>query len=209
MDGTLLDTLADIAEVTNRVLQRHGYPLHPMDQYRFFVGQGAGKLIEQVLPDKAREESIILACVKDFMIEYEKSWNHNTALYDGIADLLNELEKRGIRKSILSNKPDDFTKAFAREYLNNWTFDEIHGNSKRFPRKPDPAGALLIAEELGLVPDEIIYIGDTAIDMKTAVAAGMKPVGVLWGFRDREELLANGARELLENPMDLFDKFEI
>jgi phosphoglycolate phosphatase len=205
MDGTLLDTLMDIGDATNLVLKSRGFPQHEIEKYKLFVGRGARKLMEQALPENALEDDLIEDCVNSFLEEYQKTWDQHADLYEGIADLLNELEIQGIRKSILSNKPDFFTKAFASKYLEKWNFEEVVGHSELIPRKPDPKGAFLIAEKMNLTPDQFLYLGDTNIDMQTANTAGMKPVGVLWGFRTREELVSAGAQVLLEKPMDLFD----
>ena len=205
MDGTLLDTLEDIGDTSNRVLQKRNYPQHPIEDYKNYVGNGARKLIEDILPDNARIESTIQQCLQDFLTEYEKSWNVKTQLYDGIAEMLDGLEKNDINLSILSNKPDSFAKAFASEYLNDWTFSHVLGNCDLFPRKPDPAGALYISKQIDISPEKILYVGDTLTDMKTAVGATMKPVGVLWGFRTRQELVDNGAQILLNTPTELLN----
>lgn len=204
MDGTLLNTINDIGEAVNRVLAANSLPLHQLADYRFFVGEGAKQLIEYALPEGVKDEAFILACLDQFFKEYDKTWNQQTQLYPAIASMLDRLEALSIRKSILSNKPDRFTKTCAAHYLKNWTFESIVGYSELHPKKPDPAGALQISSELGIRPAEIMFVGDTKIDMQTARNSGMTPVGVLWGFRSRQELVENGAEHLLEHPHDLF-----
>jgi phosphoglycolate phosphatase len=205
MDGTLLNTLNDIGEAVNRALAANDLPQHRLSEYRFFVGEGAKQLIEYALPADTKDEGLVLSCLNDFFEEYDKTWNQQTQLYPGIDRMLDNLETLPIRKSILSNKPDHFTKACAREYLKKWKFEAVMGCSDTVPRKPDPAGALMISSELDIRPAEMLFVGDTKIDMQTARNSGMTPVGVLWGFRPKEELVANGAVHLLNDPHDLFD----
>lgn len=203
MDGTLLDTLEDIGYSANRVLEKRGLPLHSIDSYRYFVGEGARKLMQYVLPGETAEDSLLEECLGDFLEVYAKNWNHHTRLYEGIDELLEYLQKQSIERSILSNKPDDFTKLAYDEFLSTWEFGIVMGTSDSTPSKPDPAGALRIAEKLGLLPEEILLLGDTRIDMQTAEAAGMYGVGATWGFRPRDELIRFGAKALVDRPVDL------
>lgn len=203
MDGTLLDTLEDIGHSANRVLEKRGLPRHSIESYRYFVGEGARRLMQYVLPDGTADESLLEECLREFLEEYSKNWNHHTHLYGGIGDLLDYLHEQRIERSILSNKPDDFTKSAYDEYLSGWNFGIVLGTSESTPSKPDPAGALGIAEKLGLPPEEILFLGDTRIDMQTAEAAGMYGVGATWGFRSRDELIRFGAKALVDRPVDL------
>jgi phosphoglycolate phosphatase len=129
----------------------------------------------------------------------------NTKPYDGVEEMLDALVTHGLKLAILSNKPHELTKLCVSGLLPNWTFDVVLGQQEPIPRKPDPAGALKIAEELKIPPSGFLYLGDTATDMKTAIAAGMFPVGVLWGFRPAEELQQSGAQLLLKRPMDIMN----
>jgi len=174
-----------------------------MDAYRYFVGDGSTVLIERALPESARGSDVYRDCLAAFMADYDRSWKVKTRLYDGIAEMLDSLTARGIDMAILSNKSHEFTVKCVRDLLSRWQFRAVFGLREDVPRKPDPAGALEISRLLGAKPDRMLYMGDTATDMQTAVSAGMFPVGVLWGFRTREELLANGARALLQNPQEL------
>lgn len=205
MDGTLLDTVADIGKAANRALARNDFPQHPMESYKHFVGEGARLLIERALPLENRTEDLITECLDVFFREYNNTWNNNTRLYPGIEELLNSLSKLPLTLSILSNKPDQFTKACAAEYLDSWQFFRIIGNSDAIPRKPDPTGANSIVSDLNLEAEECLFVGDTKIDMQTANAAGMISVGVLWGFRPREELVEAGAHHLIDDPKGLLD----
>ena len=203
LDGTLLDTLADLADAMNRVLAQRGFPTHPMDAYRYFVGDGASTLVARTLPEEARREDTIRACLDAFKEDYDKNWNIKTKPYDGVLEMLNALVARKVKMAVLSNKPHDATVRCVEALLADWEFDAVLGQRDGVPRKPDPAGAVEIAERLDIPPGEFLYLGDTGGDMKTARAAGMFPVGVSWGFRPVRELRENGARSLLTRPEDL------
>ena len=207
LDGTLLDTLADIAHAANRVLVQRGLPAHPLDAYRRFVGEGVRVLFERSLGDVPDKEQMMAVCSEDFRQAYADCWNVQTRPYDGIDDLLTALVHRGVRMSVLSNKPDRFTKACIREYFPEIRFEAVLGQRDDVPRKPDPAGAREIAALMDLPPERILYVGDTAVDMQTANAAGMFPVGVLWGFRPLAELLDGGAQAVIEHPAELLRWF--
>lgn len=203
MDGTLLDTLGDLGGSANRMLEANGFPTHPLDAYRYFVGSGALNLVTRVLPEENRDPKTIDACLAAFLEIYDRSWNESSRLYPGVAEMLDYLQDRNYRLCILSNKPQDFTEMCTREYLSRWNFEQIWGKRDGFDLKPSPGGALKIAEIMGLTPADFFYLGDTRIDMETANRSGMFPAGVLWGFRPREELVEFGARVLLEKPMDI------
>ncbi len=203
LDGTLLDTLEDIANSANSTLMRYGFPTHELNAYRYFVGEGATTLISRVLPAEKLNDDIIKECVETFREIYAYSWNLNTRPYDGIPELLDALTVRRMNMAILSNKPDDFTKSCVQELLPNWNFEMILGQRDGIPQKPDPFGAHEIAENLGITQAQFLYLGDSGIDMKTAIRAGMSPVGALWGFRSPDELRENGAKAIIERPMDL------
>lgn len=203
LDGTLLDTLEDLGDAVNRVLADHGFPAHPMDAYRYFVGEGSAVLVERALPESDRGSDVYRECLAAFMADYDRSWKVKTRLYDGISAMLDSLTALGIDLAILSNKSHEFTVKCVQDLLSEWQFKAVFGLRDDVPRKPDPAGALEISRLLGATPDRMLYLGDTATDMQTAVSCGMFPVGVLWGFRDREELLENGAKVLIQHPREL------
>lgn len=204
MDGTLLDTLADLGEAMNRVLVQHGFPLQPLDAYRHHVGSGAGQLVSRALPAHVRaDEALRARCLQDFLREYEAGWKMRTGLYDGVPDLLDALVARGIPMAVLTNKPQAFAELCMSEFLGRWDFSLTLGQMPGVPVKPDPAGPRLVISHLGVLPGEILYLGDTDVDMHTAVNAGMFPVGVLWGFREEDELRAAGAAAIIEHPMEL------
>ena len=203
LDGTLLDTLEDLGNSVNRVLAERGFPTHDLDRYRYFVGDGAMMMITRALPKQKRKNDVIQACVDEFKKDYSKNWKVKTRLYDGIAEMLDELKARNLKLAVLSNKPHQFTKQSVDKLLSNWRFEIVLGQRDAVPRKPSPEGALEIAEHLNTKPENIIYLGDSDVDMQTAVAAGMFPVGVLWGFRSAKELKDSGAKALVERPSEV------
>ncbi len=203
LDGTLLDTLEDIADSANSVLTSHQFPTHSLDEYRYLVGSGSVELMRRLLPEDQRTDDMITQCTHEFLEAYNQYWNMHTRPYDGITPLLRELKLRQLKLAVLSNKPNQFTQISIQEWFPKDTFDIVLGQSTQIPRKPDPAGALQIARSLTISPDHFLYIGDTDTDMQTATAAGMFPVGVLWGFRSREELESNGARVLVKHPKEI------
>jgi phosphoglycolate phosphatase len=205
LDGTLLDTLEDIGRAANRVLSSNGFPGHPLESYKYFVGDGAAVLFQRALPDGLGRGDTLERCLRQFRDDYGRAWNVATKPYPGVPDLLTGLSERGIRMSVFSNKPHAITEACVDGLLGGWTFDVVLGHKDGAPKKPDPSGALAIAVRTGVRPDEFLYLGDTGTDMDTAHRAGMRPIGALWGFRTREELEAHGAEHVLQHPTELID----
>ncbi|GAB1354194.1 MAG TPA: HAD family hydrolase [Candidatus Rifleibacterium sp.] len=203
LDGTLLDTLTDLADATNRVLTCHGFATHPVGAYRYFVGDGMRMLVERALPPEQRVAEVVDQVFSELHADYGENWAVATRPYAGVVELLAGLQQRGIVMSVLSNKPDEFTGVMVRTYFPDIPFKCIYGLSDRVAKKPDPSGALRIAAETGIKPAQTLYLGDTLVDMKTAVSAGMFPIGALWGFRDEPELRAGGAELLLQHPLQL------
>lgn len=200
MDGTLLDTLADISHSLNSVLEEEGYPTHSLEECRVMVGFGMRELVRKALPESAHDDAITEPLLKRMQARYAEHWNDSSRPYNGIAELLDAIDRLGLKKAILSNKPDRFTRQCAEELLAPWKFDVIMGFREGIAPKPDPTGALMVADELGVQPASILYVGDSGVDMKTANAAGMYPLGVTWGYRPAEELLATGAAKLVSSP---------
>ncbi len=208
LDGTLLDTLEDLADCMNRVLQRHGFPVHPCDNYRYFVGEGARVLVRKTIPHDKQDEELITHCHAEFQEEYGQHWAIRTRPYPGIPELLEALSGTGLMLSVLSNKPHPFTVKTVEYFLSRWNFRVILGQRDGVPRKPDPAGVMEISSTLGATPETMLYLGDTGVDMQTANSAGCYAVGALWGFRGKEELAANGANALISKPMELLPLLE-
>ena len=203
LDGTLLDTLQDLADAVNGVLSRSGFPEHGLEAYRYFVGDGVEYLARRALPEKYRDEATVTGFVTAIMDEYSQRWPNHTCPFEGIPELLDALTARRIRMAILTNKPDDSTRVMVSKLLPRWQFHIILGATPLLPKKPDPQGASQIADYLKLPPQAFLYVGDSDIDMKTASAAGMYAVGVLWGFRIADELIRSGAKVLIDKPLEL------
>lgn len=205
LDGTLLDSLGGIADSMNLLLERLGYPVHPLDRYKYFVGEGIQEMVKQALPEGHRPGPDRL--IVDYRKIYDEKWPQKTKPYSGIPGLLSWLCAGNIKIAVLSNKSDDFTRRMVSALLAGWHFDVVLGARPGIPVKPDPAAALEIAAAIDTEPGDIVFAGDSGVDMQTAVNAGMYPVGVLWGFREAGELLASGAKELLNHPLDLRQHF--
>lgn len=207
LDGTLADSLQDLADATNHVLHTQHYPTHETEKYRYFVGNGIPKLIERALPEDARTPEILTHTRELFDAYYTVHRLDHTVPYAGIPALLDSLRERGVRLAVLSNKPDAAAKAIVSKLLGE-RFDVVFGSRSGIPRKPDPAAALETAALMSVQPRQCLFIGDSGVDMQTASAAGMTAAGALWGFRDRTELLENGAQKLLAKPDDLLEFFD-
>ena len=207
MDGTLIDSLADLADSANEVLRSFGAKEHTVDEYRYFVGNGARKLMERCLPEKlAADSATVDASVERYKEFYlTKHLLNKTKPYPGITELLERLGELKIPRAVLTNKPHKAALQIAEDLFAPGTFFDVIGDKKGEPRKPDPTNALKLAHSMGVKPAEVAFFGDSDADMQTAVNAGFLPVGVLWGFRPKEELVANGAKILLDAPTDIFD----
>jgi phosphoglycolate phosphatase len=203
LDGTLLDTLDDLADSANEALEDSGFPGHAAEAYRIFVGDGMGVLIERILPPGSRDAGTVARVLQSYRSAYERRWKAKTTPYQGVEELLVGLTARGIPLGVLSNKPQAYTEICMAHFLGHHRFGKILGQRDSVPRKPDPAGAWEIAAHWSLPPGDILFVGDTATDMDTAVAAGMIPVGVLWGFRSEIELRDHGAKHIVSHPREI------
>lgn len=203
LDGTLLDTLRDIADSVNSALAYHGFPQHELEAYRYFVGDGVEALAIRSLPENGRDEMTVGKIIARMDEEYSRRWTNNTRPYQGIPELLDALTNLGIKMAILSNKPQNSAQLIVSRLLPQWRFELVVGALPSIPRKPDPTAALQIARQMNMSPLEFLYLGDSAVDMKTATAANMYPVGALWGFRTADELLSGGAKALIQRPSHL------
>jgi phosphoglycolate phosphatase len=203
LDGTLLDTLEDIARSMNAVLINARFPEHPVEAYRGFIGEGIANLVRHALPERGVDERTVQQHVSAMIEEYGRRWAEHTRPYPEIPELLHALTVRKFKMAVLSNKMDSFTRDMVKTLLADWQFEEVLGAQPSIPRKPDPAGALLISRQCGVRPEEFLYLGDSNTDMQTAVNAGMYPVGALWGFQSADQLLAAGAQKLIAKPLEL------
>ena len=199
LDGTLLDTSEDIACAVNCVLAELGLPPAPDKT----AGDGIARFFGRALPPQQAAPADIDRCVERFRVFYRQNGNARATGYEGVSELLAELWRRRTATAVLSNKLDEFAKTCVADFFPHAEFRMVLGQTGELPRKPDPAGALLIARTLGLPPEQFVYLGDTGIDIQTAIAAGMHPIGALWGFRSEEELLASGAQAVIRHPLDL------
>lgn len=191
----------------NTVLSRFGFPTHPANSYRYFVGQGVDYLVRCTLPKNHLDDKTVNKSLVALQDEYSKHWADNTKPYPGIPEMLSSLRRRKIPMAVLSNKPDNFTKIMIEKLLPDWSFHTVRGAKPSVPKKPDPAAALDIAREFQIPATRFLYLGDSDIDMLTANSAGMYAAGALWGFRTADELLTNGAKILVENPQDVLKFF--
>lgn len=204
LDGTLVNSLDDIADSMNAVLRQNHFPAHPNEDYKLFVGNGLRNLVRTVLPEAYKtDEELVGRCLTSMGEIYNGNCLNKTRPYAGINELLDELASRRVRMAILSNKNDGLTKKIVQALLPRRDFEQVVGLTTEALKKPNPAEALRIAREIGISPTNILYAGDSGTDMQTANNAGMFAVGVLWGFRSKEELLSNGAKAVVESPEDL------
>ncbi|WP_134139118.1 HAD family hydrolase [Flavobacterium sp. S87F.05.LMB.W.Kidney.N] len=202
LDGTLVNSLEDISDAMNTVLTGLNYPTHTYDTYQYFIGSGLRNLVSKALPASNNSEEQIENCF-DCMIEtYREVCTIKTKPYDGILELLDNLSSQNIKLAVFSNKADELTKKIAAEIFPDY-FDAAVGLSTEELKKPNPFEALEISKNWNLKPEEILFVGDSDIDMQTAVNATMFPVGVSWGYRTEDELIASGAKVVIHNPSDL------
>lgn len=203
LDGTLLNTLNDIANCANTVLEDWNCPLHSVDTYADLVGDGLTNLARKALPTSRRSSAEINAFVDAYRKQYATRWNETSTWYPGIPELLSNVSAHHIPLAILSNKNDDFTKVCVSSYFPSIPFQEVRGARAGVPLKPDPRSALEIARSLGVRPTSCLFVGDSEIDIQTAANAEMIGVGVLWGYRSRAALQAAGATIVMSSPDEL------
>ena len=200
LDGTLVDTLEDICDAMNRSLRLHHLPEWDLPDYRYLVGNGAKILAQRAVRDR---QDLAESVQAEYQFWYERHDMDKSHPYDGMPETLRLLAGQGVRLCVLSNKPDVDSKHVVEHFYPGIRFGIVRGQLPGVPVKPDPTAALAIAAELKLQPEDFLYVGDTAVDMTCARSAGMHPIGALWGFRTREELLESGAEALLAKPEEL------
>lgn len=205
LDGTLINSVDDLGTSVNRVLEYNGFPVHKLEDYNRFIGDGAKMMVKRALPEDKRDEVTLAKCLDQFLKDYFQNYNVHTKPYDGIPQLLDYLAGKSVKVAVLTNKPNEVTGKIVSELFNNWSFEAVIGQMDSIPRKPDPTGAMMISKKMKVKTEEIVYLGDSGVDMETARSAGMLPVGVLWGFRDYTELKEHGAKFLINNPMEIVD----
>ena len=206
LDGTLLNTLNDLGRSMNNVLFACGFPIHPLDDYRYFVGEGIAQLVNKALPQTVNTDTVIIEkCLRLMQQEYTQNWQKTTRPYPGIIETITTIKKNGLPCAVLSNKPHPLTTININTFFDSALFDIVYGAKPDVPRKPDPTAALSIADQFKINPRQIVFCGDSKIDMQTAKAAGMFAVGVLWGFRTQKELIENGADTIITQPQELLE----
>jgi len=208
LDGTLLDTIEDIAESTNRILKARGLAPFSIEETKILVGDGIDEMVRRAFALRgvgALADDDVAVIIQDYRREYQACWRSHSRPYPGVRGLLDELARRGARTAVLSNKSHEFTTMMMAELFAGFRFDAVRGATPGVPLKPDPTAALAISSELGVAPGVCAFVGDTSIDMNTARAAGMFPVGALWGFRTADELRSSGAAALIASPLELLD----
>lgn len=208
LDGTLLNTISDLAGSTNYALKQCGFPEHETEAYNYFVGNGINKLFERALPETEHTSGNIARMRHYFLEHYAQNNTSLTVPYTGITELLENLQHRGVALAVASNKYQEGTEKLVRYYFKDVVFSAILGQREGIPVKPDPAIVNEILHIAGISKDETLYVGDSGVDMKTAAAAGVFSVGVSWGFRTREELEENGARHIINSPDEILDLAE-
>ncbi|QKF60254.1 HAD family hydrolase [Aliarcobacter lanthieri] len=203
LDGTLLDSIEDIAVSMNKVLESLNLPTHNIKDYKYFVGSGVDILVENALGKFSKE--IKDEAIKRFKLEYDGKLHSKTIPYEGIYELLNELKKLNYNLAVLSNKPHEFTVSYVNHFFQDYGFKEVHGQKDNVPKKPNPQAAIEIAKSLNVPCEKVFFIGDTKVDMQTAKSANMLAIGVLWGFRDEQELREFGADFIVKTPMEILN----
>jgi len=204
LDGTLVNSLEDISDAMNKVLSDLNYPTHTYDAYQYFIGSGLRNLVSKALPASNNSENEIEVCFENMIAEYREICTLKTKPYAGIVELLDDLVSRDIKLAVFSNKADELTKKIASEIFPDY-FNTAVGLSTEALKKPNPFEAIEISKNWNLKPEEIIFIGDSDIDMLTATNASMFPLGVSWGYRTEKELIASGARLVINTPSDLIE----
>ncbi len=204
LDGTLLNTIDDLADSCNYVLAAKGYPTFSTEQFKKFVGNGAAVLMKRIHPQGTSQAELDEALAQ-FTVYYNAHRDIKTKPYEGIPDLLHKLREKGIRLCVLSNKPHEISALLIRHYFGDGTFDIVLGKSAGFPVKPDPSSCDYLLGQLELDQSDVLYVGDSNVDMQTARNAGLTSCGVCWGFRSEAELKAEGAHYLVHSPGDILE----
>lgn len=205
LDGTLVDSLTDLAQSVNKGLKKAGLEEKPIENYKQYVGNGREVMVKLAMGEKSSDTSLLKIALDTFNSEYALHCNDNTKGYDGCDKMLETLAKNGIKTAILSNKPDEFVGDIVAKVYPNHTFTEAWGQKPQYKHKPDKDALIAMLDKHGIAIDECIYIGDSDVDVLTAQNAGVHMAGVEWGFRDKEELLATGAPFVASTAEELAD----
>lgn len=202
LDGTLVDSLYDLMDAVNYTLNLFGYPTHSAEEYRMYIGDGMKKLVERALPEEKRSEEHIEECKRIFLEHYSSHCADKTYAYSGIMDVLKELKENGIKIAVVTNKAQEMADLVVGKIFGN-DFDLVLGQRVGVPCKPNPEMAYIAMKQLGFTEGECAFVGDSGNDIITAVNSGCMPIGVLWGYRDENELLECGAQRIADTPHKL------
>lgn len=202
LDGTLANSLLDLAACVNHALQQYGFPTRPAENFRYYAGDGIAKMVERALPEEHRDPATVEKVKELFSARYATHYADETAAYDGLCDLVDDLKAAGVKVAVVTNKAQEFAEVVVQKLYGN-RFEVILGMQPGIPAKPDPTGPFMVMKQLGVTPEQCAFIGDTAMDITAGVNAGAYPVGVLWGFREREELANAGAKAFAQNAGEL------
>ena len=205
LDGTLIDSLEDLANSTNLALAEQGFKTHEIPAYRYFIGQGVKKLIEMTLPEDARTPETAAKTRTLFDKYYGEHYLDKTKPYDGILEVIAALREKGVKMAVVSNKPNMFVEKITEKLFPKGSFATFLGQRDTIPRKPDPAACFEVCRVMDVRPEDCLYLGDSGVDMETAVNAGMFPVGAAWGFRQEDEIRSHGAKALIHRPAELLE----
>lgn len=198
LDGTLIDSKEDLALAANHVLASRGYAVWPVEQYKIFMGHGLRALTEQALPEASRTDAEIDLCHDLILKDYGSNCMVKTRLYEGIDEVLDYLTGQGICKAVLTNKPHAIACRIMEGLFGAWNFDSVQGGQEGLPLKPDPEGVHRFCRQVNVKPEETLFVGDSDVDVMTALHAGMRCLGVSWGFRGRGELEEAGAWKVID-----------
>lgn len=202
LDGTILNTLEDLADACNWVCRQYGWPEHPVDAYRYFVGNGMAKLLERALPAQAQEEPLRQQVMEDFLSYYNDHKADKTRPYAGMAQAIARIKQGGVQVAVLTNKPHQAALDVAERYYPG-VFDLVQGAMPQIPVKPDPTLLRSVMERMGATAQNTLFVGDSNVDIQTARNGGIPACGVLWGFRTRQELEEEGAQFIVSEPGEL------
>lgn len=203
LDGTLANSLMDLSIGVNYVLKQKGYPTHPVEAFKLFAGDGILKMVERATPPEHRSSENVLELKNAFMEYYSLHYADNTTAYDGLIQLVSDLKAKGMKLAVVTNKAQDMAEKLVNKLFGD-LFDYILGLREGVPAKPDPTGIFMAMDELNVKPEKCAFVGDTGMDVAGGVNAGAYPIGVLWGFREKDELLKFGANDFAANAKELY-----
>ncbi|MBO4432209.1 MAG: HAD-IA family hydrolase [Clostridia bacterium] len=204
LDGTLADSLKDLAAATNFAIKKFGFPEREVKAFKYFAGDGMPKMIERALPENDNGKDTVSKILPVFMDYYAEHYCDNTEPYLGMPSLIDALKADNLLVAVVTNKAEIMARKVVEKLYGN-RFDLIIGKREGIPAKPDPTAALIAMKELGVKPQECVFVGDSKMDVKTGVNSGAYPVGVLWGFREKDELIEGGAMSIIKKPEELLE----